>query len=167
MTPNSVTAIGDDALAYCKGLTSIDIPNSVTAIGDGAFSCCKGLTSVDIPDSVTKIGIGAFEACTRLASIVIPNSVTSIGIGAFNNTAWYNNQPDGMVYAGMVAYGYKGTMPSGTNVTLKEGTLGIAGCAFEACTGLTSIVIPNSVIEIGDVGVLLVHRTDRCVLLHC
>ena len=46
MTPNSVTAIGDDALAYCKGLTSIDIPNSVTAIGDWAFSGCTGLTDV-------------------------------------------------------------------------------------------------------------------------
>ena len=148
--PNSVTAIGNFAFAYCYGLTSIVIPNSVTEIGNGAFSCCKGLTSVDIPDSVTKIGIGAFEACTRLASIVIPNSVTSIGLSAFYNTAWYNNQPDGLVYAGMVAYEYKGTMPSGTNVTLKEGTLGIAGCAFESCTGLTSIVIPNSVIDIGD-----------------
>ncbi len=148
--PNTVTEIGDYAFVYCADLTSIVIPNSVTKIGDGAFSCCKGLTSVDIPDSVTKIGIGAFEACTRLASIVIPNSVTSIGLSAFYNTAWYNNQPNGLVYAGMVAYEYKGTMPSGTNVTLKEGTLGIAGCAFESCTGLTSIVIPNSVIDIGD-----------------
>ncbi len=148
--PNTVAVVGDYAFAYCADLTSIDIPNSVTKIGDGAFSCCKGLTSVDIPDSVTKIGIGAFEACTRLANIVIPNSVTSIGLSAFYNTVWYNNQPDGLVYAGMVAYEYKGTMPSGTNVTLKEGTLGIAGCAFESCTGLTSIVIPNSVIDIGD-----------------
>ena len=148
--PNTVTEIGDYAFVYCADLTSIVIRNSVTKIGDGAFSCCKGLTSVDIPDSVTKIGIGAFEACTRLASIVIPNSVTSIGLSAFYNTAWYNNQPNGLVYAGMVAYEYKGTMPSGTNVTLKEGTLGIAGCAFESCTGLTSIVIPNSVIDIGD-----------------
>ena len=46
MTPNSVTAIGDDALAYCKGLTSIDIPNSVISIGDWAFSGCTGLTDV-------------------------------------------------------------------------------------------------------------------------
>ena len=148
--PNTVAAVGDYAFVYCADLTSIVIPNSVTKIGDGAFSCCKGLTSVDIPDSVTKIGIGAFEACTRLASIVIPNSVTSIGLSAFYNTVWYNNQPDGLVYAGLVAYEYKGAMPSGTNVTLKEGTLGIAGCAFESCTGLTSIVIPNSVTDIGD-----------------
>jgi len=54
-----------------------------------------------------------------------------------------------LVYAGMVAYRYKGTMPSGTNMTLREGTLGIAICAFMECTGLTSIVIPNSVTEVG------------------
>jgi len=54
-----------------------------------------------------------------------------------------------LVYAGMVAYKYKGTMPSGTNMTLREGTLGIAICAFMECTGLTSIVIPNSVTEVG------------------
>ena len=41
-------------------------------------------------------------------------------------------------------------MPSGTNMTFKEGTLGIAGYAFEDCTRLTSIVIPNSVTSIGD-----------------
>ena len=148
--PNTVTAVGDYAFANCADLTSIVIPNSVTRIGDGAFSSCTGLTRINIPNSVTSIGNGAFEACTRLATIVIPNSVTSIGLSAFYNTAWYNNQPDGLVYAGMVAYGYKGTMPSGTHVTLKEGTLGIAGCAFESCTGLTSIVIPHSVIDIGD-----------------
>ncbi|MBQ9576811.1 MAG: leucine-rich repeat domain-containing protein, partial [Muribaculaceae bacterium] len=48
--PNTVTAIGDRAFAYCHGLTSLDIPNSVTAIGDQAFDSCDGLTSLDIPN---------------------------------------------------------------------------------------------------------------------
>ena len=122
----------------------------VTAIGLLAFRNCTGLTSIDIPNSVTKIGDYAFDGCTGLTSIDIPNSVTSIGFNAFYNTAWYNNQPDGLVYAGMVAYHYKGTMPSGTSMTLKEGTLGIASSAFSYCTGLTSIFIPNSVIKIGE-----------------
>ena len=122
----------------------------VTAIGQLAFRNSTRLTSIDIPNSVTKIGDYAFDGCTGLTSIEIPNSVTSIGFNAFYNTAWYNNQPDGLVYAGKVAYHYKGTMPSGTNMTLKEGTLGIASSAFSYCTGLTSIVIPNSVIKIGE-----------------
>jgi hypothetical protein len=147
--PNSVISIGGWAFSHCTGLTSIIIPNSVTSIGIRAFRGCTGLTSIDIPNSVTKIDDYAFEDCSRLASINIPNSVTFVGFLAFYNTAWYNNQPNGLVYAGMIAYKYKGTMPSGTSITLKEGTLGISRCAFRFCSGLTSIDIPNSVTEIG------------------
>ena len=77
-------------------------------------------------------------------------SVTSIGKDAFDNTAWYNNQPNGLVYAGKVAYKYKGTMPPNTSFSIKDGTLGIAGSAFSGCSRLTSVTIPNSVTSIGS-----------------
>ena len=147
---NSVTTIGVRAFRGCSGLTSITIPNSVTTISEFAFYGCSGLTSITIPNSVTTIGICAFQSCNGLTSIDIPNSVTSIGAGAFHGTQWYDNQPDGVVYAGIVAYVYKGTMPSGTRITLRNGTLVIAGSAFNECSGLTSIDIPNSVISIGS-----------------
>ena len=69
--------------------------------------------------------------------------------GAFNNTPWYNNQPDGLVYVGKVAYKYKGNMPNDTVINIKDGTTEISDGAFYGCTGLTSIVIPNSVDYIG------------------
>jgi len=122
----------------------------VTRIGNGAFYKCSGLTSVVIPNSVTSIGNSAFNGCSGLTSVTIPNSVTSIGSGSFDGTTWYDNQPDGVVYAGKVAYKYKGTMPANTSITLKEGTVIIASRAFYRCTGLTSISIPNSVTTIGD-----------------
>ncbi len=148
--PDNVTSIGSYAFEDCRGLTSVTIPDSVTSIGSAAFWYCTGLTSVTIGNSVTSIGDYAFWYCTGLTSITIPDSVTSIGGSAFSNTAWYKNQPDGLVYAGKVAYEYKGTMPSNTSIVLKEGTLGIGDYAFSGCTGLTSVTIPDSVTSIGD-----------------
>ena len=171
--PNSVTSIGSEVFYNCSSLTSVEIPNSVTSIegyafsgcsglksvtiGDGvtsigvyAFRYCSGLTSVTIPNSVTSIGRYAFSGCSNLKSITIPNSVIEVEDHAFNGTVWYNNQPNGLVYAGKVAYEYKGTMPENTSITLEEGTLGVSSSAFYGCSGLKSIFLPNSVTSIGS-----------------
>ena len=148
--PDSVTSIGWAAFSGCSGLTSVTIGNGVKSIGYNAFKNCTGLTSVTIPESVTSIGFGAFSGCSKLTSITIPDSITSIGGEAFLDTAWYDNQPDGLVYAGKVAYKYKGTMPSNTSIELKEGTLGVGDYAFSWCSGLTCITISDSVTIIGE-----------------
>lgn len=132
---------------------TIDIPASVEYGGnvyavtsiDYAFSNCSGLTSVSIPEGVSSIGNRAFSDCENLASIEIPNSVVNIGYDAFKNTAWYDNQEDGLVYAGNVAYKYKGEMPENTNITIKDGTVSISYGAFMNCSGLTTLTIPSSV----------------------
>ena len=141
----NVSRIGSSAFHSCTSLTSVDITDYVTSIGAGAFCGCTSLISVTIPNSVTSIGYQAFEDCSALRHINIPNSVRVIESEAFAGTAWYNNQPDGVVYAGLFAYNYKGTMPENAHITIKEGTQGIAEYAFKDCTGLTSIYIPQSV----------------------
>ena len=131
-------------IAGCKNTV---IPATVTTIGGYAFEGCTGLTSIVIPNSVTTIGERAFFGCTNLASITLPSSLTSIGYWAFESTPWLNNQPNGVVYAGLVAYTYKGSSPQ--EITLKDGTKGIADEAFAAMSNLRSVTVPNSVEVIG------------------
>ena len=147
---DSTLGIANEAFDNCTSLASIELPNTLISIGFYSFRNCSSLTSLDIPNSVSSIDYGAFMGCSNLSNIVIPNSVNSIESLAFDGTPWYNNQSDGLVYAGLVAYKYKGTMPSGSHITLKNGTKGIAGGAFYNCKGLTKVTIPNSVISINE-----------------
>jgi len=101
-------------------------------------------------NGMSHIGNYAFQYCRGLTSITIGNGVTSIGIHSFHDTPWYNNQPEGLIYIGKVAYEYKGTMPEGKKIVIEEGSLGIAALAFSGCSGLKSILIPNDVSVIGQ-----------------
>lgn len=109
------------------------------------------IESVEISEGITHIGDYSFDACDSLTTISIPNSVKSIGRDAFRGTKWYDNQPDGLIYAGKVLYGFKGTMPDNFALNIEEGTLGIADWSFCDYKKMTSISFPNSLIHIGNV----------------
>ena len=170
--PNSVTSIGQSAFYGCsslvsatisKGVSSISaslfqgcsslssviIPDGVTTIGNYAFQGCSSLASMTIPNNVNTIGGSVFKGCTALNFLTIPNDVVSVGSLTFEDTPWYNNQPDGVVYIGKALYKYKGTMPDNTTISVKEGTVMITASAFYNCVGLSAVNIPNSITSIG------------------
>lgn len=150
--PDGVTSIGKSAFSQCSLLKSITIPDGVTSIGDYAFQYCTGLTDVVLPDSVTSIGSRAFADCTGLTALPNLKNVTYFGAGVFSGTAWYASwyasQPDGLIYIGNIACGYKGDCPE--TVVLQDGTTAIGGAAFSNYENLTAIVIPSGVQSIGD-----------------
>ena len=122
---------------------------TVSKLSDYAFyNCGITITNIIIPSSVITIGAYCFYDCWDLSTLEIPNSIKHIGINAFEGTMWYNNQPDGLVYVGNVAYKYKGEMPKDTSISIKEGTASINTFAFRDCFGLSSIEIPGSVTDI-------------------
>ncbi len=151
--PDGLVYVGKVAYDYKGEMpenTEIVLKDDTVGIASHVFSGCSGLTSIAIPDSVTSIGGYAFYSCSGLTSVTIPDSVISIGYNAFDNTSWYNNQPDGLVYAGKVAYCYKGEMPENTEIILNNDTIRISDSAFSGCIGLTSITIPDRITSIGN-----------------
>lgn len=125
-----------------KSLKDFTIPDGVETICVDAFEDCKSLESIIIPDGVSEIGDWAFHDCTSLKNIVIPDSVKEIDYYAFDGCSSLPVE-NGIRYAG--TYLVKAVDKSQSNYTIKEGTKWIGPCAFEDCSSLISIVIPDSV----------------------
>ncbi len=131
---DTVTTIPYQAFNNCINLTAITIPDSVTSIDDSAFRGCVGLTNIAIPDSVTSIGSYAFANCTSLTQLTVDEG---------NRT--YHSAGNCIIETGsktLIAGCQSSQIPSDGSVT----SIGIA--AFNSCTKLTSITIPDSVTSI-------------------
>ena len=164
--------ISYETFENCTNLTTINIPNSVTAIGTNAFKNCTSLpvegyiryagthlvevtdrtrTTYTIKEGTRSIGgsgrdYAGFKGCANMTSITIPNTVNYISDFAFDGCTSLpviNN----IRYAD--TYLVEAVDKTLSTYTIKEGTKWIGTSAFDYCTALTSIVIPNTVISIG------------------
>ena len=136
---DGVTSIDWEAFSGCTNLTSITIPNSVTEIGNYAFEGSINLTSITISDSVTSIGYCAFKGCTSLTAI---NVATGNQNYVSVNGVLYNKDK-----TELICYPAE---KKGNNYKILDGVTWIYSYAFDGCTSLTSVTIPNSVMIIGD-----------------
>lgn len=148
--PNEVFCIGENSFRGCRSLKSVEISNNVTTISDNAFRECDSLEMVNIPDSVTSIGKAAFNGCRKLFDVTIPSNITSIGIGAFQNTPFFRDMEDGVIYMGRCLYLCKGKQSLNPDIVIKDGTVCILPRAFQYHDEIKSIIIPSSVTSIGD-----------------
>ena len=140
--PNTVMSIGQHALEYCTGLTSITIPNSVTSIGEGAFNGCGSLTSINIPNSVTSIGRSAFYN--------VPNIIYS---GTATGAPWGARSLNGYVEGYLV---YRDTTKTELltcsaaatgEITLPNSVQSMGQNAFDNCSNLKAIFVPCGELE--------------------
>lgn len=157
--PESAASIGKEAFSYCNGLKDVTVPGSVKSIGESAFYGCDALVSVMIQKGVKSIGERAFSGCEKLENITIPDSVTSIGNEAIYPTPINNSSSEWdvlyignhLIKADQWTFTVKienGSVPDTYQV--KPGTKTIADNAFECCSGLKNIAIPESVTHIGN-----------------
>lgn len=191
--PSSVTFIGASAFSGCSGLTAVHItdlsawckidfddtsgtgnplpkahhlylngeevkelviPDDVTSLYYGAFRGCSGLTSVTIPDNVKAIDFFAFYDCENLNTVYLnSNSVASAARESTKSLYKYFGK---QVKNYIIGEGVKSIGDNAFNdcsgiisVTMPNSLTSIGASAFSGCSGLTSLTIPSSVTSIG------------------
>lgn len=142
-----VVGIADNAFKGSTALTSVIIPNSVKSIGYNAFYGCSGLESIEIPDGVEKIDKYAFNGCTKLSKVVLPESDIIFGNNIFSGCT---SLPviDNLRYAD--TYLVEAVDKTLTTYNILETTKYIGSDAFNKCSNLSKIKIPEKVRFVGE-----------------
>ncbi|PKK95506.1 MAG: hypothetical protein CVV60_01025, partial [Tenericutes bacterium HGW-Tenericutes-5] len=148
--PEGITTIEYLTFGHCSHLNNVTFPSTLLYIKNNAFYNGYKNANLTLPNGLLEIGNDAFNQNPNITTLVIPDSVYKIGSNAFLNSNWYNVLPTGLVYAGKVVLGYKGTMVTDQVITLDVGTKGIAANAFINNPYMAEIIMPDTVIYIGE-----------------
>ena len=75
--PEGLEYIGNKAF-YGTGITSLSLPNSITGLGDMALASCPALANINIGTGVSEVSSNAFINCPNLATITVAADNTSL-----------------------------------------------------------------------------------------
>ncbi len=173
----SVTTIGESAFYGCSQLASITIPESVTTIGEYAFYGCTALETVTIPGIETTIGDNAFSDCPKVTLLVEENSnaydyalgnnieyITYVGGSGELGKLTFSINEDGESYSVTDCdKSISGALTIPNEFNGKSVTK-IGNNAFSNCKSLTSVVIPDSVVSLGEMSFYDCGRLETVTL---
>ena len=173
----AVTSIANNAFENVPTLITVSFDSSTInalttsfTIGNDAFKDCSALTTIlDLPASTTSIGSNAFNG-TAVTNLTLPNVASTITIGTDAFATVTTLEFDGIFTIPVVAAGFTAledvTIPASTvqigasafngltsltTVTINSNILTtVADGAFQGCTNLTNISLPNTVTQIGN-----------------
>lgn len=134
VVPEGVTDIGLYAFWNCTAMLSVQLPESLINIETSAFESCEKLTSLHIPSKVKNIKDRAFLGCFSIERITVDANNTRYS-GVQNCIIDFYSKT-----SGVVVFGCKNSViPSDVNVKI------IGSHAFSGITTLTHIDIPANI----------------------
>ncbi len=171
--------IPEDAFSDREDIQEVVLAEGVTRIGASAFQGCSALTSVTLPDSLTELGAAAFADCDALAELLVSDQNPSLSTNQavlYNNAgttllvypAGKTEEsfiiPEGVT--GIEDYAFAGcdnlktiTFPNAPEAPSRKaaaprkaasgGVQRIGSYAFYTCTGLTGMILPDTLETIG------------------
>ncbi len=177
--PEALESFSANAFADCVKLAKFTVDSKNTnykVVGDAVYTA-DGKTLVivscapvkmDVAEGTEVIAANSFDLAKSVATISFPASLKNVKANALDVTPWFVAQKDKVVYANAVLYKVNGLV---AKVNVKDGTVAIADNAFQnnaavkeitlpktlevigeyafASSGLTSVVIPDSVTALG------------------
>ena len=171
--PNTISAISASAFRECSRLKSITMSSTVSKIESFTFMNCTALESIQLDDTISIIDIGAFSGCSHLKEIHLPASLEYIGVSVFEGCTGLTNisisesnqyftiDSVGALYntntahsSNKFSFAFHPTLikfPAQNNTdsySVKQGTEVIGEFAFEGCSNLTEIILPDSIVNI-------------------
>lgn len=171
-TSYTVTEIGENAMADCKGtLTSLSLASSsvplhfahnalsgarldnlamgrdfTSAVNDEPFEGMKSLSQLTVGYGVTRIPNFAFHGCS-FTTVTLPSTVNSIGVAAFDNCALTTITFESG--SKLESIGYEAFNGSKLNTITLPASLKYIGSEAFAATAIKTLRIPAKVEQIG------------------
>lgn len=146
LNSKSKNCISEFEFSNRNDIQKIIIPEGIVIIEQSAFEDCPSLEEITLPQSLLEIGYKAFKGCLKLGEITLPTYLRCIGSEAFKSTGLkkisvrtseIKNEPDVKEFC-YHTIGYN---------------------AFDSCTDLTEIAIPDNIVQIGN------HAFNNCTKL--
>ncbi len=145
--PGGIGGVPEEAFKNCKKLISATILDGVTSIQRAAFDECKAITSISLPQSLVTIERDAFHCCGALKNVSLPDSIRIIGYQAFE---WCSLTIETLPASLTVIENSSFEGCNFRQLTVPDGVTEIGDYAFNQCWSLRKIIIPKSVVKIGE-----------------
>ncbi|MBR6939651.1 MAG: leucine-rich repeat protein, partial [Clostridia bacterium] len=148
---NDALLINDYVVAAFRGLSSMAFSASVKGIADYVFESFASLCDISFGSGskLEFIGKGAFSGCESLSTVRLPKNLKILGTGAFENTAITTAAEKPVVNGTTLVYVPENTESFTFKGEYKDITC-IADGAFKNCSELKEIIIPETIISIGE-----------------